>query len=649
MSIRNIGRILFFITGVTFAVSPLPSLAQNDACSTVNIGHPHTACQHPGAGCNLDGSGPNTGRCVFLPTDRTCECEPHGGGSPGATAVVGNALSAPVYVNLYWDANWDADNPLPKDELDEFTATLLNSSYFGGLSEYGVGTPSFGGGFLPDAQCRQKAPARVGFYAPIDPSISDFLQCELDHGGIPQGSQIVYNVILPSGSLESDLFGSRTLCTGGANAWHFHQTPYTTEAKIALGLGLLGLSTGGPGGALEVFLGVLELLQGGPVYTIVSADPQCGNFVNNLIHEMVEAASDPFPPSGVILSSGGGETVDICDDRNAPASAPFVPQPGRVLPPQQSFPAFGRFTMSSTISVPQYWSNAGQMCVTGFTDSTTPMGPGSGPLKPTIAGNGAAISLTFAGSGFGRLPNPPLWNPPWNINLPYIAIQNETQGWQAGNTLNSDFITLNISSWSDTAIAVTGLNFNIGNLVMQPGDRLSYWVCNPASGNCKFGSNTLVESGLPQLKVFVNNTNNVALSYDLLIDGVKVAGPLANGMSTGWLSFSGNPTLAITENATHPGFFTPKFINGGCDSSGHISLKPGDNQTCRILNIVNNGCATGQHCCSGATSAAGCVAGCVADAVTCEPACGTGRKCCGEQLPNGRCDELCVPTHLSCQ
>jgi hypothetical protein len=641
-------RIVLFITTVTLAVSPLPVYAQNDACSTVNLGHPNTACQHPGAGCNLDGSGPNTGRCVFLPTDRTCECEPRGG-PPGATAVVGHALSSPVYVNLYWDANWDADNPsVPKDELDEFTATLLNSSYFGGLSEYGVGTPSFAGGFLPDVQCRQKAPSRVGFYSPTDPSISDFLQCELDHGGIPQGSQVVYNVLLPSGSLESDLFGSRTLCTGGPNAWHFHQTPYTTEAKIALGLALLGLTTGGTAGALEVFVAVLDLLQGGPVYTIVSADSRCGNFLNNLIHEMVETASDPFPPTDTILS-GGGETVDICDDRGAPASVPFVPQPGKVLPPRQSFPASAGFTTSSTISVPQYWSNSGQKCITGFADSTMPSGAGSSPLRPAITGNGAAISLTFTGSGFGRLPNPPLWNPPWTINLPYIAIQNETQGWQAGNTLNSDFITLNISLWSDTTIAVNGFNFNIGNLVMQPGDRLSYWVCNPASGNCKFGSVTLVESGLPQLKVFVDNANNVTLSYDVLIDGVKVAGPLGNHMNTGWLSFSGSPTLTVTENSTQPGFFTPRFINGGCDSNGRVSLKPGDNQTCRIFNIANTGCAAGQHCCSGVSSAGGCIAGCVADAVACQPACPTGRRCCGGQLPNGRCDDACItPPHQSC-
>jgi len=592
MSTRNIARIVLFITGVTLAVSPLPSYAQNDACSTVNIGHSTAACQHPGAGCNLDGSGANTGRCVFLPTDRTCECEPRGG-PPDATAVVGHALSAPVYVNLYWDANWDADNPtMPKDELDAFTAALLNSSYFGGLAEYGVGAPSFGGGFLPDGRCTQKAPSRVGYYAPTGPSIMDFLNSELDHHGLPQGPQVVYNIILPAGSLESDFFDTRALCSGGPSAWHFHQTPYTAEAEIALGAALLNVATGGAVGALADFLTALELVeQPGPIYTIVSADPRCGNFITNLVHEMVEAASDPFPPTGVIFS-GSGEAVDICDDRNAPASVPFVPQPGRVLPPQQSFPAFARFTTAGTISIPQYWSNAKQKCIAGFTDATTPNGPGGGPLKATLTGNGAALSFTITGSGFGLLPFPPPGKPPWSVNLPYIAIQNETRGWQAGNSLNSDSVRLNIGPWSDTKVAIDGFDFSIGNLVMQPGDRLSYWVCNPASGQCKFGSVTLVESGLPQLKVFVNSANNVTLSYDLLVDGAKVAGPLANGMSTGWVSFNGSPTVTVTENATQPGFFAPRFINGGCDANGRVSLKPGDNQTCRILNIATTGCAS---------------------------------------------------------
>jgi hypothetical protein len=120
---------------------------------------------------------------------------------------------------------------------------------------------------------------------------------------------------LPSGSIENDFFGAGKLCAAGPVAWHFHQTPYGPAAIIVIGAILLGLPTGGVPGALWTLLEVLSVLHGGPVYTISSADSRCGTLTRNLMHEMVEAASDPFPPPSVLLHGGGGEVVDICDDR----------------------------------------------------------------------------------------------------------------------------------------------------------------------------------------------------------------------------------------------------------------------------------------------------------------------------------------------
>jgi hypothetical protein len=185
---------------------------------------------------------------------------------------------------------------------------------------------------------------------------------------------------------------------------------------------------------------------------------------------------------------------------------------------------------------------------------------------------------------------------------------------------------------------------------MQPNDHLSFWACNPASAKCGFGQANLIETGLAQLKVLIYNMPNVNLLYNLFANGNKVAGPLANHTDTGWLSFNGGPTVTVTENSTQPGFFTPKFING-CDSNGRVVLRPGDNQTCSILNIAATGCGAGQHCCSNPTSSNGCSAGCVADAIACEPLCGPKtNKCCEGQLPNGRCETACIssPPH-SCQ
>jgi len=553
-------------------------------------------------------------------------------------AVVGNALSSPVYVNLYWDADWDADNSslpngesLPKDELDAFTAALIQSSYFNGLSEYGVQAPSFGGGFLPHPLCTQKAPPTVHYFDllfPLAPSIMGFLQCELDHAPIPQGSQVVYNIILPSGSLEDDL----GLCQGSnANtAFHFHESPLTPEGAVAVA-GIIET-----GATFEQLVAVLALIHGGPIYTIESADSRCRNFINNMVHEMVEAASDPFPDIISVIINGGAEVADECE--HAPLSAPFVPSV-RVLPPNSSFPTSGRFTTFDNIKVPQYWSNKGVKCVAGFADNTTPT-----VSQAAITGNGADITLTITGSGFG---NPLPWiNPrePAPLVVPYLGIQDVTQGWQAGNVLNSDFLKANIALWSDTTVVVKGFFFNTGNLVMQPNDLLSYWVCNPASGQCGVGATQLVESGSPQLKIFVENMPNVTLTYDILVDGQKVD-------PRNWLVFGDSPTVTVTENPTRPGFFTPTFF-GGCDSSGRVALKPGDNQTCTILNIATTGCSSGEHCCSGATSSLGCVAGCVADTVVCQPLCPplpAGQICCEGPLPNGQCTASCIIPPAVCR
>lgn len=544
-----------------------------------------------------------------------------------------------MFVNLYWDATWDTDNPsMTKQQLDTFTTALLSSSYFGHLSEYGVGAPSYAGGFLPAPLCPPKAPSSVGFYDPFNTSIIGFLQCELDHGSVPQGSQVVYNVLLPggmpTGSIESDFFGADKFCAGGpAVAWHFHQTPYSAQAVLGIGAGLLGAATGGVQGALLALLGALGALQGGPLYTIVSADSRCGSFSHNLLHEMVEAASDPFPPPSVILNGGGGEVVDICDMmKGVLPSHPFVPP---VVPiTNVSFPTSSGFTNAITIVVPQYWSNYGQTCLTGFTNTQTPVLP---KANITMTGNGAAATFTLTGSGFGTLP-PPL-NVPTSAALPYIAVQDTTQGWQIGNSLNTDLVTLNTASWSN-AIVINGFNFTSGNLIMKSNDNLTFWVCNPASGNCTSTDKSLTESGVPQLKVFIFNTGTVNLSYNVFVDGNKVAGPIAGG-DTGWLALT--PGIhTVTETQTSAGFITERFT-GACDATGKVTLNLGDNNTCSIINIASGACPTGQHCCSTPTTSAGCIPGCVPNATACQPLCSTGfNKCCGSALPNGRCDAACV-------
>ena len=400
-------------------------------------------------------------------------------GQPDPTAFVGGAIGTPRYFTLYWDASWDADNPaFPRAALDSLSQAVSASKYFGGLSEYGVGQPTFLGSALPNVACTRKAPAPVGFYDPFNPSIIGFLHCELDNDtSLPQGNNVIYNVVLPQGSTEADaiaqLLGVQADCTGPGSAvsWHFHGTPYNVGSAIG-GLigGALGLSVGSPVlGAVAGFLVGLAT-QGGPFYTISSVDTTCGNFTDNLVHEMVEAASDPEPGIGVITSGGMGEIGDMCENFHFSPSTSWVPTSATSLLSPNTF-------LGS--SLPQYWSNAGQSCGTGFSDTTAPSISNvmlSGTSFPQIL-------VTITGSGFGTIPAP--FTVPSGVDLPYLGVQDVSQSWQAGNSLNSNATSLSVTSWTNTSITISGFNPPAGSsIVLNANDRLVFWVCNPSSGAC---------------------------------------------------------------------------------------------------------------------------------------------------------------------
>ena len=88
---------------------------------------------------------------------------------------------------------------------------------------------------------------------------------------------------------------------------------------------MLGAATGGVAGALEALLIAMVAVTGGPIYTITSADTSCGVLTENMMHEMIEAATDPFPSLTVIRSGGHDEIADLADQAKCPVLTPFVP------------------------------------------------------------------------------------------------------------------------------------------------------------------------------------------------------------------------------------------------------------------------------------------------------------------------------------
>jgi hemoglobin len=481
----------------------------------------------------------------------------HPGAPTGSAGIVGGPVATPIYVNLYWDTTWNTDHAnlvLTTQAFDSYLQATTGSSYFAGLAQYGVMTPTFGGSFLPSPACTPKAPASVGFYDPANPSIIGFLQCELDHDtSVPQGDNIVYNIILPQTSTETDalavFFGNTPFCVPNAagtidGAWHFHGTPYSQGEFLGGVLGfILGGLVGDPvQGAIVGYL-LAASQQGGPFYTISSASPSCTNFTDNVVHEMVEAASDPSPPLSVIMS-GTGEIADLCEMPSTPPSASWDPNSKQITFSPGGF-------LSSQI--PQYQSNAIGTCVTGFGDLTKPMVTGV-----SLSGSFPNASVTITGSGFGTIPAP--FVIPTSTNLPYLGIQDTAQNWQAGNSLNSDPVGLTVTSWTPGSISISGFSPPGGsNLMMAASDMLAVWVCSPSSGMCGSG-------------MFPANTSGSGLNpSDIIRLGVTITtgDDDARADSELWLSI-------------------PNTVDTFC-------LKPSNNASPSPVCMMNGGSATDQN------------------------------------------------------
>jgi hypothetical protein len=580
----------------------------------------------------IAGASCGAGRTGVCSNSGTCIPSGNAGGVgvgdiPFFIATVGNEIQTPEFVNLYWDDRWDLDNPsFPKASLDAFTAAMASSSYFttppgssvtSHLSEYGVASGSFGGGFLPAAPCTQRSPSRPGYWDPSAPSIMGFLQCEIHNAGVPTGGNVIYNVILPAYAIEQDVVGIRSFCrTGGATAWHFHDTPYDPVITA----GIVAASVDGVPGVLTL-LALITDLHNGPVWTITMTSTECTDpnsnpgalpFTTNLLHEMTEATTDPFPPLSVVMT-GTGEIVDECENAitgdpvAGTATDPFtVPAPAESPPTGSGSVAFAT---PSIIAVPAFWSNEWQHCSPGFGDLTVP-GP---PVVKIISGQGGTLSMTIAASSgsFGFLPpSIPAGN---GVTLPYIGLQDLTQGWEAGNSLESDQLTLNVS-WpppggpSPQTIAVTGVGHPGTDLTMKSGDQLAVWVCNPQSGQCAATSGSAISAPagpyLPNLAVAlaVFQSQVIAPYVTFSVDGNPVGSLFGDGNSTGWMTLGiGTHTVSASVPGDKSGLLKVSYT-GACNSKGIVTLSEGDNRTCDItvtssLPLSPIGCATGETCC----------------------------------------------------
>jgi hypothetical protein len=450
----------------------------------------------------------------------------------GTTAHVDQPMATAMIVNIFWDSNWDADNPnLMQKKIDAVTAAVVQSSYLGGLAEYGVKTVTFSPGFLPNKACPSVAPSSVGFYDPVNTSIAGFIQCEHDNEPFLQQNNIIYNVILPQGSLESD-FWSANFCSGPGSkaAWHYH-----------------GLQK------ISIIPANLPFADG-PVYTILQTNPKClsstADFFRLLTHEVVESLTDPFPidisiiPPHVQVSTEN-EIADICEPgasaTNSGAPPAFMDQNGN--------------SPNQAADLTTYWSNAKQSCVS-FTDSTLPAISGL-----TLLNFGQNLFLLLSGTGFGTWANTP----------GLLTLNDNTDGWQAGNAIDQNAIQFSTTAWATNQVLELGLTNLASNPVSPVGASLTVWVCNQQTLRCA-SSTASAPANSPAAKFAIRTQNG---DFFTAINGGGQGGAdtgskwaLHTDASTigAWEKFhvianaNGGFTLVTSGTPFLPGAFFPRLI-----------------------------------------------------------------------------------------
>ena len=101
-----------------------------------------------------------------------------------------------------------------------------------------------------------------------------------------------------------------------------------------------------------------------------------------------------------------------------------------------------------------------------------------GSISPIAAEQNQTI--TISGSGFGT-------QSPYNGDSDYIYVLDVTGNWEAGYQPAGNYVTLNVTSWTDNQIVISGFTGYYGygppfNWFLEPGDNLTIAVWNPQTG-----------------------------------------------------------------------------------------------------------------------------------------------------------------------
>lgn len=271
--------------------------------------------------------------------------------------ITGRVIPNPAVHALFWDSNWNQDNPaFQQSAVAAKLSDLVHSTYLNPAAQYGVGSATTTGADGSSALC----PFRTAGSSVSAITLMIWITCEAGgglqadsefpgSGGIqglplPNGLSVAdgntdYVIFMPSGS--SIGLGSINSCNpdgsgGDFGAFHF----FTVVNEIQWG-SFLFLPTP------EVAFQTVAFI----VTPVDCARGTVGGLIDNVSHELVESATDPLVGLGWIennqFSFGDprkiftdGEASDICEHSGSGAST-----------------AFGDLT------VERYWSNQDNACV----------------------------------------------------------------------------------------------------------------------------------------------------------------------------------------------------------------------------------------------------------------------------------------------
>jgi hypothetical protein len=81
--------------------------------------------------------------------------------TPHLNENTGYVVASPAISLILWDDDWNANNPVSRNQLKKFIESLVENAYLGGASQYHVGPASVGGVYATGLADRVCGPVRA--------------------------------------------------------------------------------------------------------------------------------------------------------------------------------------------------------------------------------------------------------------------------------------------------------------------------------------------------------------------------------------------------------------------------------------------------------------------------------------------------------